>query len=201
VLTQIIDQSHLVTGDGLSAMVDRAVRPFGLTAEVLAVDLAQRALTPVRPQPGDPGGGQGGVAGRATSRGRHKLPRPSTTATSQPSTQPSTPHRPMPYPAAAPGPIMNPTCGSEAERLEPIMITAMYCAKCGSDVLADPTRPYVRCIKCDNLTTAAPTRPTKPQLRPILERRRCEHCGKLTLLSDVNCCPLCGQPKRLNERQ
>ena len=65
---------------------------------------------------------------------------------------------------------MNPTCGSEAERLEPIMITATYCDKCGSDVLADPARPYVRCIKCDNLTTAALTRPTKPQFRPILER-------------------------------
>ena len=75
VLTQIIDQSHLVTGDGLSAMVDRAVRPFGLTAEVLAVDLAQRALTPVRPQPGDPGGGQGGVAGRATSSGTPQAPK------------------------------------------------------------------------------------------------------------------------------
>jgi hypothetical protein len=55
--------------------VDRAVRPFGLTAEVLAVDLAQRALTPVRPQPGDPGGGQGGVAGRATSSGTPQAPK------------------------------------------------------------------------------------------------------------------------------
>src|SRR5215213_8366548 len=96
---------------------------------------------------------------------------------------------------------MKPTCGSEAERLEPIMITAMYCDKCGSDVLADPTRPYVRCIRCDNLTTAALTRPTRPQFRPILERGRCEHCGKLTLLPKLNYCALCGQPKRLNERQ
>jgi hypothetical protein len=110
----------------------------------------------------------------------------------------------MPYPAAAPDPIMEPTCGSEAERLEPIMITAMYamyCDKCGSDVLADPARPYVRCIKCDNLTTATLTRPTKPQFRPILERGRCEHCGKLTLVPNLNYCPLCGQPKRLNERR
>ena len=107
----------------------------------------------------------------------------------------------MPYPAAAPGPIMNPTCGSEAERLEPIMITATYCDKCGSDVLADPARPYVRCIKCDNLTTAALTRPDKPQFRPILERGRCEHCGKLTLLLNVNYCTFCGQPKRWNERR
>ena len=49
VLTQIINESHLVTGDDLSAMADQAVRPLGLTAEVLAVDLAQMALTPVRP--------------------------------------------------------------------------------------------------------------------------------------------------------
>ena len=75
VLTQIINESYLVTGDGLSAMVDRAVRPCGLTAEVLAVDLAQRALTPVWPQPGDPGGGQGGVAGRATSSGTPQAPK------------------------------------------------------------------------------------------------------------------------------
>ena len=107
----------------------------------------------------------------------------------------------MPYPAAAPGPIMKPTCGSEAERLEPIMITAMYCDKCGSDILADPARPYVRCIKCDYLTTATLTRPTKPQFRPVLERGRCEHCGKLTLLPNVNYCARCGQPKRLNERR
>jgi hypothetical protein len=47
VLTQIIDGSHLATGDQLSALVDRAVLPWGLTAIVLAVDLAQGALTPV----------------------------------------------------------------------------------------------------------------------------------------------------------
>jgi hypothetical protein len=47
VLTQVIDESHAVTGDQLSAMTDRAVRPLGLTAEVLAVDLAQQVLTPV----------------------------------------------------------------------------------------------------------------------------------------------------------
>src|SRR5215207_11582079 len=50
-------------------MVDRAVRPCGLTAEVLAVDLAQRALTPVRPQPGIPVPVEGTVAGRAYQLG------------------------------------------------------------------------------------------------------------------------------------
>ena len=69
VLTQIINESHLVTGDGLSAMVDRAVRPCGLTAQVLAVDLAQRALTPVRPEPGIPVPVEGTVAGRAYQLG------------------------------------------------------------------------------------------------------------------------------------
>ena len=43
VLTQIINESHAVTGDQLSLLADRAVRPWGLTAKVLAVDLAQRA--------------------------------------------------------------------------------------------------------------------------------------------------------------
>ena len=58
-----------MTGDQLSAMTDRAVRPFGLTAEVLAVDLAQRALTPVQPRPGVPVAVEGTVAGRAYQLG------------------------------------------------------------------------------------------------------------------------------------
>jgi hypothetical protein len=47
VLTQVINESHAVTGDQMSEMTDRAVRPLGLTAEVLAVDLAQRMLARV----------------------------------------------------------------------------------------------------------------------------------------------------------
>jgi stage II sporulation SpoE-like protein len=69
VLTQIIDESHAVTGDQLSMIVDHAVRPLGLTAEVLAVDLAQRMLTPVWPQPGVPMAVEGTVAGRAYQLG------------------------------------------------------------------------------------------------------------------------------------
>jgi hypothetical protein len=69
VLSQIINDSHVVTGDQLSAMVDRAVRALGLTAEVLVVDLAQRALTPVRPQPTTPVAVEGTVAGRAYQLG------------------------------------------------------------------------------------------------------------------------------------
>ena len=69
VLTQVINESHAVTGDQLSEMTDRAVRPLGLTAEVLAVDLAQRMLSPVRPQPGVPVAVEGTVAGRAYQLG------------------------------------------------------------------------------------------------------------------------------------
>jgi hypothetical protein len=75
VLTQIINDSHLVTGDQLSAMVDRAVRPFGLTAEVLVVDLAQRALTPVRPQPGIPVAVKGASPAGLTSSGTPQAPK------------------------------------------------------------------------------------------------------------------------------
>jgi hypothetical protein len=61
---------HLATGDQLSALVDRAVRPLGLTAVVLAVDLAQGALTPVQPQPGSPVMVEGTVADRAYQNGQ-----------------------------------------------------------------------------------------------------------------------------------
>jgi serine/threonine protein phosphatase PrpC len=69
VLTQVINESHAMTGDQLSEMTDRAVRPLGLTAEVLAVDLAQRMLSPVRPRPAVPLAVEGTVAGRAYQLG------------------------------------------------------------------------------------------------------------------------------------
>ena len=69
VFTQIINDSHLVTGDELSAMTDRAVRPLGLNAEVLGVDLAQAALSPVQPEPGTPVAVEGTLAGRAYQLG------------------------------------------------------------------------------------------------------------------------------------
>ena len=69
VLSRIIDDSHLVTGDQLSTMVDGAVRPLGLTAEVLVVDLAQQVLTPVQPRPGEPVAVEGTIAGRAYQLG------------------------------------------------------------------------------------------------------------------------------------
>ena len=45
VLASVIDQAHLVTGEQLSGMVDRVVQSVGLRADVLVVNLAQRALT------------------------------------------------------------------------------------------------------------------------------------------------------------
>jgi hypothetical protein len=69
VLTQVINDSHAVSGDQLSEMTDRAVKPWGLTAEMLAVDLAQRMLSPVRSEPGVPVAVEGTVAGRAYQLG------------------------------------------------------------------------------------------------------------------------------------
>jgi len=47
VLTAVIEESYLMRAEQLSATLDRAVRPVGLTAQVLMVDLAQRLLHPV----------------------------------------------------------------------------------------------------------------------------------------------------------
>ncbi|MFC5061916.1 PP2C family protein-serine/threonine phosphatase [Actinomycetospora atypica] len=49
VFAEVADRSHLATGDQLSVMVDHAVAPLGLTAEVMLVNLAQRALVVIRP--------------------------------------------------------------------------------------------------------------------------------------------------------
>jgi serine phosphatase RsbU (regulator of sigma subunit) len=45
----IANASHLAPGEQLSAVIDDAVRPLGLTAELLMVDLAQHHLTPIQP--------------------------------------------------------------------------------------------------------------------------------------------------------
>lgn len=47
-LAQVIDATHLATGDQLSAVVDDAVRAVGLTAEVMMIDLSQQVLTALR---------------------------------------------------------------------------------------------------------------------------------------------------------
>jgi hypothetical protein len=69
VLSQVIDDAHLVTGDQLSVMVDRAVRRLDLTAEVLIVDLGQRLLCAVRPEPAAEVAVEGTLAGRAYQLG------------------------------------------------------------------------------------------------------------------------------------
>jgi hypothetical protein len=69
VFTKIIDDSHLATGDDLSAMADRAVQPLGLRAEVLGVDIAQAMLSPVRREPATPVAVEGTLAGRAYQLG------------------------------------------------------------------------------------------------------------------------------------
>ncbi|MFC4947521.1 PP2C family protein-serine/threonine phosphatase [Pseudonocardia sp. GCM10023141] len=69
VLSRVIDESHLVTGEQLSAMTNRAVQPLGLTAEVLIVDLAQHELLPIRPGPSTSIAVEGTVAGRAFQLG------------------------------------------------------------------------------------------------------------------------------------
>lgn len=68
-LRTVIDESHLVTGDQVSTMVDDAVRQVGLTADVLLVDLAQRVLSPVRPAPAPGLDVEGTLAGRAYQLG------------------------------------------------------------------------------------------------------------------------------------
>jgi hypothetical protein len=65
VLTQVIDASHLATGEQLSSVVDAAVRALGLTAEVLLVDLAERVLTPIGREPGPAVDVVGTLPGRA----------------------------------------------------------------------------------------------------------------------------------------
>ncbi|CAA9436053.1 MAG: Serine phosphatase RsbU, regulator of sigma subunit [uncultured Pseudonocardia sp.] len=65
----VANASHLAPGEQLSAVVDAAVRELGLTAELLMVDLAQRRLTPVHPDPGAPLGVDTTPAGRCYQLG------------------------------------------------------------------------------------------------------------------------------------
>lgn len=47
VLAHVVEGGHLARGEDLTTLVDDAVRPVGLTAEVLVVDMAQRMFVPV----------------------------------------------------------------------------------------------------------------------------------------------------------
>ena len=68
-LAAVADRSHLATGDQLSAMVDHAVALLGLRAEVLMVNLAQRALVMIRPGRDERVDVEGTLAGRAFQLG------------------------------------------------------------------------------------------------------------------------------------
>src|SRR5690348_5608728 len=48
-LDHVIQGAHLAIGEDLSTLLDDAVRPLGLTAEMLVADTAQRVLTALRP--------------------------------------------------------------------------------------------------------------------------------------------------------
>jgi hypothetical protein len=65
VRARVVDESHLVPGEQLSAVVNDAVRPLGLTAEVLLADRAQRVLSPVHPKPAAGLNAVGTLAGHA----------------------------------------------------------------------------------------------------------------------------------------
>lgn len=68
-LAQVVDDAHLAAGDDLSTVVDDAIAPLGLTAELLVVDLAQRELGPVRTGPVAAVAVEGTAAGRAYQLG------------------------------------------------------------------------------------------------------------------------------------
>ena len=69
VLARVVDDAHLVTGDGLSIMLADAVRDVGLTADVLLIDLAQQVLTPLSAPRNSPIQVDGTIAGRAYQLG------------------------------------------------------------------------------------------------------------------------------------
>ena len=69
VFRDVVDRSHLLTGDQLSSMVDSVVRGLGLSAELYLVDLGQRVLSAVRPEGGDEVEVETGPAGRAYQLG------------------------------------------------------------------------------------------------------------------------------------
>jgi len=65
VLAEIINGAHTTAPHELAELVDRALRPADLTAEIYLVDLAQEVLCPLRPVAGKPLTVDGTLAGRA----------------------------------------------------------------------------------------------------------------------------------------
>jgi hypothetical protein len=68
-LAHVVDAAHLAVGEELSVVLDDAVRPLGLTADVLVADTAQRVMTGLRPTPGAQVDLEGSAAGRAYQLG------------------------------------------------------------------------------------------------------------------------------------
>ncbi|MDQ3990410.1 MAG: serine/threonine-protein phosphatase [Actinomycetota bacterium] len=69
-LTGILDGAHISTATGLPGLVDDAIAPLGLGAEIYLIDLAQQVLRPMRGGAGSPLDVDGSVAGRAFRLGR-----------------------------------------------------------------------------------------------------------------------------------
>ena len=69
VLARVVDDTHLITGDRLSTMLDHIVRDVGLSADLLLVDLAQEVLNPISPHAVAPVQVEGTVAGRSYQLG------------------------------------------------------------------------------------------------------------------------------------
>jgi hypothetical protein len=69
VFMTLVDRSHLSTGDRLSAMLDDALAPVGLRAEVMLADLPQRGLHSIRPGSDEVHDVEGSLAGRAFQQG------------------------------------------------------------------------------------------------------------------------------------
>lgn len=65
VLGEIINGAHITAPHELAELVDRALRPVDLTAEIYLVDLAQQVLSPLRPVTGKSLTVDGTLAGRA----------------------------------------------------------------------------------------------------------------------------------------
>lgn len=65
ILAEIIDGAHVTAPHELADLLDRALRPVSLAAEIYLVDLAQQVLTPLRPAAGRPLTVDGTLAGRA----------------------------------------------------------------------------------------------------------------------------------------
>ena len=69
VLARVVDETHLITGDRLSTMLDHIVRDVGLSADLLLVDLAQEVLNPLSPHAVAPVQVEGTVGGRSYQLG------------------------------------------------------------------------------------------------------------------------------------